>query len=209
MTTAEEAQLREFGAELARAADSAWQPSCVARAWRTPRAISVHERAALLPAFTLQVWIDLDAVRSPLLHGEGPELGGELEAALEAFGLTPSELAPPDLAALAVAMVRGVRGGFDSALRMQPPADPAMDGAAPADTPDGFGDWLPLLAFLVTQCGLSVDDALDLRVDRALMLMAAVRRNQGWMATGTSYAFRELAAEKPQPSPEEKQNAPL
>ncbi len=208
MTTTEEEHLRELGADLARVAESPWQPACIAQAWRTPRTISAHDRTALLPAFTMQTWIDLDAVRSPLLRGEGPELGAELDAALNTFGLDSSELLPADLAVLAVAMIRAVSDAFSSALRMQPPVDPSADGLPP-EAPDGFGDWLPLLAFLVTQCGLSVDDALDLRVDRALMLMAAVRRNQGWTATGTTYALRELAAEKPNLTSEEKEHGSI
>lgn len=209
MNTTEEEHLRQFGADLIRAAESSWQPTCIAQAWRNPVTVSVHDRAALLPAFTMQTWIDLDATHSSLLAGKEPNLGAELDASLDAFGVARSGLAAGDLAILAVAMVRAVQDAFASALHMQPPPDPNADRLHTEEASDGFGDWLPLLAFLVAQCGLSVDDALDLRVDRALMLMAAVRRNQGWLATGSPYAFRELTPEPSQLATERTGDGPL
>ena len=68
-------------------------------------------------------------------------------------------------------------------------------GAAAAPADDGFGAWAPIWACLVTQCGLDPERALAMRVDRAQVLIATHRRNQGWQVAGTPYALRDLEQE--------------
>ncbi len=179
MTAEEEQQLRELGNDLAGAMQSDWQPACIAAAWRS-------ERAGEL-ALTMQGWIDLDAARSPLLCGGLPQTGVDLDAAFAAFVLGEEGLEPADAVRVVVAMARAVETAFASALRMTP-QNPATGDA------DGFGDWLPMLACLVTQCGLDPAAALGLRVDRAFMLVAAMRRNEGWQVSGEAYALRDVEA---------------
>jgi hypothetical protein len=192
MTAAEEQQLRELSAELAAQQTSPWQPRCIAAAWRS----SVPSSEFRVPSLTMQGWIDLDAIRSPLLVGDLPELE-EMEATARAFGVSDFEFrveCPEAAAALAVEMQAAVARAFSAALKMLPPnPEPGTQNPEPAD--DGFGDWMPLLAFLVTEARLTPDDALALRVDRAFMLMAAIRRNQGWRVAGQAYALRATKEE--------------
>ena len=56
----------------------------------------------------------------------------------------------------------------------------------------GFGSLGPVLAFLVAECHLGVEEALGLRVDRAFALMALVRNNQGYRTVGPNYREREM-----------------
>jgi hypothetical protein len=182
VTSLEEAELRAMGQDLAAAAQSRWQPACIARAFATPDPD--------VPVLTMQGWIDLDAARSPLLDGEIPSTADELDAAFAAFGLKRSGLNPEEAAAVVDALMDAVDDAFALALPMSP-AGASTSGAA---EDDGFGSWLPLFACLVTQCGLLPQFVLALRVDRAFALVAALRRNQGWQPTGTPYALRESAA---------------
>lgn len=174
--------LRRLGEELAGALQSPWEPACVARAFSTPAEGEL--------ALTLQQWIDLDAIRSPLLEGLLPETAEQLEAAAEIFALALDDLDPDEAAAIGGAMLRACGSAFATALPMRPP-----QAEAGSEMADGFGTWLPMWAFLVSQCGLAPDAANGLRVDRAYALMAATRRNQGWHCAGTPYAMRD-AAEK-------------
>lgn len=177
MTEAEE--FEQHSAELAAELRSPWQPRCIARAWRTPGEGDL--------VFTMQTWIDLDAARSPLLAGRAPETIEELAGAFAIFGIPFDAATPPEEAALIVAaMRRAIEEGFAAALPMRPPEAADDDGA------DGFGVWLPLLACLVTQCGLEPEAALRLGVTRAHMLISAHRRNQGWEVAGQPYAVRDM-----------------
>ncbi len=185
MTPDEEQQLRELGEELAGAQQSEWQPRCIAEAWRSPVDGAI--------ALTMQGWIDLDAARSPMLRGEVPDQVAEFEVCARAFGVVTERMEGVEMARTAMTMRDAVAAAFRAALKMVP-ADPQL---APADAQasDGFGDWLPMLTFLVKECGLHLDEALALRVDRAFMIMAAVRRNQGWRVAGMNYALRDAEAE--------------
>lgn len=174
--------LRALGEELAGALRSGWEPACLARAFATPAAGAL--------ALTMQQWIDLDALRSPLLQGDLPETAAQLAAAAEIFGLALDDLDPEEAAALGGAMLRACDAAFATALPMRPP-----QAEAGSEMADGFGTWLPLWAFLVSQCGLAPDAASALRVDRAYALMAATRRNQGWECAGTPYALRDAETE--------------
>ena len=174
MSPAEENDLLAMGADLAAAAASPWQPGCIAAAFATPR------KATLV--LTMQRWIDLDAAHSPLLLGALPETTEDLSAALEVFELEWDEAAHTAL--VAGLMLRACELAFATTLRMAPEGG----GAQGAD--DGFGDWLPLFGCLITQCGLSPEAALGLRVDQAFALVAAMRRNEGWRVAGTPYALR-------------------
>ena len=173
-------ELNGLSTEMAETLQSPWEPACVARAFRTPREGDL--------VFTMQGWIDLDALRSVLLCGGLPATLDDLRAAAAVFGLDVEALTPEEGADVARAMRRAVEDAFAMSLQMaQPHAEPG------AEEPDGFGAWLPLFACLVTQCGLGPEDALALPVGRAYALVAAHRRNQGWRAAGTEYALRELA----------------
>jgi len=182
MTEAEEQGLRELGNDLAAALQSEWEPRCISRTFRTPAPDAL--------VLTMQGAIDLEDARSPLLQGRLPETVEQLRAAFDAFGrleLDPTALFPDAALHLALLMRDAVVESFAMALPMR------ELGAASATSDDGFGRWLPLLACLVTQCGLSMEEALALPVGRAFALVAAMRRNDGWEVAGTSYALREVS----------------
>jgi hypothetical protein len=178
MTLEEENDLRALGDEMAGALQSPWEPWCVARAFATPAPGTI--------ALTMQGWIDLEAIRSPLLRLELPDHPQELEAAAHTFKMSIAALSPTDAMALALIMRRAVAAAFALALPMHPP------GSSEGRARDGFGAWLPLFAFLVAECGLDLAGALAARVDHAFALLAACRRNQGWEGGGLSYAERDV-----------------
>ena len=179
-------ELNAFSAEIAAAMQSPWEPRCVGRAFasETPRTF----------VLTMQAWIDLDVIRSPVLKGNAPENREQFYAALHAFGVKEkagAELSPEEAAVMADEMLAAVALGFAMSLPMVPPGEPAES----EDEADGFGGWLPVFGCLVTQCGIEADRAMKLRVDRALALIAVMRRNQGWKLKGTPYALRDLEEE--------------
>ena len=181
MTDLEEQELRDLAGEITGALHSTWEPACLARAFATPPRASI--------ALTMQGWIDLDHLRSPLLLGR-PFLALDDDAIMktaEVFGLSFDDLNAEDIARCAIAIERAVADAFALGLEMRAPGG---DAAAAAD--DGFGAWLPVFAFLVAQCRIAPAEAMALRVDQAFALMAAVRRNQGWSVAGLPYALRDL-----------------
>jgi len=172
------AGLRAWGEELAAAEASPWQPSCIAHAFgRRPRF-----------DFTMQTWIDLDRVHSPLLQGDLPEEIEQLHDAVDAFKCGPLRVEPEAAREMAEAMLAEINRGFGLILKMQRPA------GASATSADGFGSFLPVLTALISQLGLSRADALITPVGQAFALLATHRHNEGWMPTGTPYAQREVAA---------------
>jgi hypothetical protein len=179
MTETEEQELRETSAEIAAAAQSPWQPACIARAFATPPAGTL--------ALTMQGWIDLEHAHSPLLTGRPLETIAELDVAFAAFGLERTKSTPEEAVLIELAMRTVLAEAFSMALPMRQPD--AQVGVAE----DGFGSWLPIYTALITQCGLAPQIASALRVDQAFALLAAHRRNQGWEAAGTPYALREIA----------------
>lgn len=137
---------------------------------------------------TMQGWIDLDAARSPLLLGRLPGTEEDLAAAFAVFlpgGLKTST--GTEVFTLSEIMRDEVRDAFAAALPMQP-----ENAAADDEGDDGFGDFAPLLACLISQCGLSAAEAMALPVAQAFVLIASHRRNQGWKVAGKKYAFRDL-----------------
>jgi hypothetical protein len=178
MTPKEENDLRALGNELAEALQSPREPSCVARAFATPAPGTI--------ALTMQGWIDLEAIHSPLLRLELPEPPDALEAAARIFALTIRGLTPKEALLVARAMRRATAEAFATALPMRRPGD--TDGGGD----DGFGAWLPLFAFLILECGLDPASAHASRVDQAFALLAACRRNQGWACVEASYAQRDV-----------------
>lgn len=180
MTEVEEQQLRELGEDLAGAQQSPWEPGTIARAWATPAANAL--------ALTMQGWIDLSAIRSPILLGEAPSGREEILQTARAFGLNYAEtLSGAEAAHLVNALLRAVDEAFAAALPMRP-EQPTVGSNADAD---GFGTWMLISAALITQCGLEPFAALALRVDQAFTLLAAHRRNQGWEVAGVSYALKD------------------
>lgn len=174
--------LRALGEELAGALHSGWEPACLVRAFATPRAGEL--------TLTMQQWMDLEARRSPLLTGRLPETAAELAAAAAVFALAFDGLTAEEAVDCGREMLAACDRAFATALAMRAPR--TEDGSEMAD---GFGTWLPLWAFLVSQCGLSPRDAGALPVKHAYALMAATRRNQGWQCAGTPYALREIGNE--------------
>ncbi len=172
-----------MGAELAGAEQSRWEPRCVCRAFgRAPGRL----------VLTMQGWIDLHAVCSPLLEGQlpdGDDLEHQLSAAVDAFDLGPLEVTPEEAYELGMAMLNAVNAAFETQLKMRPP------GESQAQAPGGFGNFLPILACLIAQLGMSRADALATPVAQAFALIAAHRRNQGWLVTDASYAQRDVIAE--------------
>lgn len=179
MTSEEERDLHELSAEIAAVGQSPWQPRTVSRAF----ASRGQERLV----FTLQTWIDLDAARSPLLHGELPANEEECSAAHAAFGLALG--APEEAEVICAVMEREIRAALGAALAMRP------EEAVTGEEDDGFGDCAPLLAALVSQLGMGRMEALATPVAQAFILIAAHRRNQGWKVAGVPYAIRDLDPE--------------
>jgi hypothetical protein len=175
---AEFAEQAALGREIAALEQSPWQPLCLAAAFATPRPGEI--------VFTLQHWIDLDRARSPLLLGRLPDLD-ELREAAPIFGLEVEALTAEEAILVAEALRAAVADSLAMSCGVKPPeVGERLD-------PDGFGTWLPLLAFLITQAGLGLHEALHLPVRKALPLMAAHRYNQGWRVTeDTPYALRDL-----------------
>jgi hypothetical protein len=190
------ARLREFSADLSRTQLSPWEPRVVARAFARP--------ARSRCRFTLQVWVDLDHGLSPLLMGRLPTEIAELDDAIDAFGLGIVELTAQEAVDLGMEMLEAIAAGFAMMLKMRPP-----QGFTTVAADDGFGAWLPLLAALVKEAGLTVAEARSLPVGEAYALLAACRRQAGWETAGPPYSMRELgeatenetktAAESPAP----------
>lgn len=160
---------------------SPWEPPCIARTFT-----SKQTRTFTL---TMQGWIDLSAIRSPLLQDERPANAAEFYAALGAFDAEEKEgcqLTPEQAAVMADEMLAAVREAFSMALRMHQP------NSTPDEEPDGFGDWLIVWSALIVQCGCSRVEALNFPVGQAFALIAAMRRNQGWEVAGEPYALREM-----------------
>lgn len=177
MTEQEERDLRELGNDVSAALQSPWEPGAIVRAFAS-RGLGL--------SFTMQVWIDLEAVRSPLLLGELPANREQTEEAFRAFGLDLGEAEEAVL--VCDAMQRAIAEAWAAALEMKP-AEPQP---AAIDEHDGFGRWAPLFAGLVTQCGLGRAEALQTEVGQAFILLATERRNRGWHAAGTPYALRDV-----------------
>jgi hypothetical protein len=176
-TPEEQAELLSLGADVSGAMRSPWEPSCVAACFGTPRTKL---------RFTMQVWIDLDRARSPLLQGE--ELKGleQFNAALDAFGFAPMAEATEEALILADGMLATIDAAFAMNVLMRNPRSDATEAA------EGFGTWLPLLACLVVECSMAPAVALTLDVGQAFALLAAHRRNEGWEVKGVSYAMRDI-----------------
>ena len=181
MTETEEQQLRELGNDLAKANADPSEPRSIVRAFATPPKNHI--------GLTMQNWIDLEAIRSPLLRLQLPEHLEELELAANVFRMSVRTLTVEAAVFVARALRRAVAEAFSLALPMR-----RGNGVASASVSggDGFGAWLPLFAFLISECGLDPTAARALRVDQAFALLAACRRNQGWQCAGTNYAEREV-----------------
>ena len=193
MTETEEQNLRSLAAELAAADSGAWQPRGIARAFALP-----PEGA---PVFTMQTWIDLDASSSPLLEGRLPETEEELHAAVDAFRCGPVDLSAEEAVGLGLMLREAIQEAFAMSLPMNPPCD---DGGGTMSLSGGFGDWLPIYAALVAQLGLSRAEARATPVGEAFALLAADKRNRGWMPAGATYAQRDVIR-PPAPATEEKE----
>ena len=144
----------------------------------------------------MQCWIDLEAMRSSLLRLEAPAQVEDLERAARVFALSLAGMSPEEAAHVWRAMRRTVTEAFTLALPMQRPGGAVRAGK------DGFGAWLPVLAFLVVEGGIDPTTARKMRVDHAFALLAACRRNQGWECTAASYAQRDAlnGTDDPKPS---------
>ncbi|HSI10719.1 MAG TPA: hypothetical protein VK961_01685 [Chthoniobacter sp.] len=182
MTAAEEEQLSELSKDLAKASADPAEPRSIVRAFATPQ----EEHIAL----TMQNWIDLESIRSPLLHLRLPDDLEELERAANVFRMSVRALSSKAAVLVARGIRRAIAEAFSLALPMRRGGSTAV---ADSSVGDGFGAWLPLFAFLVAECGLDPHAARELRVDQAFALLAACRRNQGWEPRGVSYAQRDAA----------------
>lgn len=149
---------------------------------------------------TMQGWIDLEAVKSPLLQGrlpEGDDLVGQMSAAVDAFGLGQLEVTPGELLELAEAMLDAVHAAFAMNIKLRAPG--AMGGGADR----GFGVALPILSCLLSELHLSRTDALATPVAQAFGLIAGHRHNQGWQALDATYAQRDTGVVARQQTEEE------
>jgi len=175
--------LKALGREVAERQRAPHEPHCVALAFATPIEGALR--------FTIQQWIDLEAIRSPLLRGEDFGDPEQLRLAGHIFGLSiDSETVTSDEADACVDAMRAViTDAFAMSLPMKPPGETDTADA------DGFGDWLLIYSCLVKECGIDPDAALHTEVARAFALIAGVRHNQGWrVAGGMRYALRDIPA---------------
>lgn len=179
-------ELNALGSEAAQVLQSGREPSCVARAFR-----SKSTRTFVL---TMQGWIDLAAIESPVLQMQLPGTLAECAAALECFGASAAgivELTPEEALVMGEEMVLACAEAFSMRLKMRPPGV----GETAADD-DGMGEWLPVWSSLVTQCGLSPEVANALAVGRAFALIAGLLWHRGWKVADEPYALREVPEEK-------------
>jgi len=177
MTEDEEQNLRALGDDLAAVAQSPWEPRCIARTFSTPAPDDV--------VFTMQHWIELERLRSPLLLGKIPERIEDLEVAAAVFGHNAHLLSGTAAADLGEVLRAAIAAQFALALPMRP-----MEGNA-ATEPDGFGAWLPLFTFLLKDCHLAPTTARALPVGQAFALFAAAHRDEGWRPAQHTYAQRD------------------
>lgn len=182
MTTSESEieTLKAMGMDLSGALHSDFEPGCVALVFSR-----FGDRQA---GFTMQRWIDLSAVLSPLLSTGVLESDADLLAAADIFEMDVKDATDEDKALCALGMERMVREGFAMALKMTQPD--AVEGRGD----EGFGAWLPMYAFLI-RCGFSDAEARGYEVGQAFALMAATRSNEGWNVAGVKYALRDVASE--------------
>lgn len=180
MTEQEEKELREFSADLAATENSPWEPRCLMRAFATPSPDAI--------ILTMQGWADLELIQSPILQSELPSNFEQLEGAAKAFGLSVDKISPDEGVGIASALCFAVSEGFALALPMRPPKECTTTPSGK----DGFGAWLPLLTFLIKECGLSYADASAMDVRRAFALMAAAQRSEGWECAGDTYLHRDM-----------------
>ncbi|EDY16680.1 hypothetical protein CfE428DRAFT_5793 [Chthoniobacter flavus Ellin428] len=176
--------LKAFGSEISTAANAPHEPRCIARAFASPLETDLR--------FTMQVWIDLEAIQSPILRGEAFEDAAQIEHAARAFAmdLRPTTVTPKEAAACLDAMRDAIADAFELSLKMSRP------GESQTGDSDGFGTWLPIYACLVTQCRIDPEAALRMDVGRAFALISAFRHNDGYrVAGGTPYALRDVASE--------------
>lgn len=174
-------QLRVLSRKVAGVERSAFEPACVSRAFGTPRPGEV--------ALTMQGWFDLSRSRSPLLEREAPLTKEDIDAAFAAFELEWVDLTEQELSDAVDGMLLACEDAWSAGLEMTPPKDSGEAGN------DGFGDALVTLACLIGQLHVPYGQALRMPVRQAFMLIAAHRRNQGWVVTGTPYAVREMEEE--------------
>jgi hypothetical protein len=191
MTAEDEQDLRELQAELVSAEQSPWQPRCVARAFRS----AAPEEPFV---FTMQTWIELDAVQSPFLHGRLPEAEDELwakfEEAFAAFGFdgtTPEKCSGEDLVLIGRKIIRAITHGFSTKLELVP-----LERSRQSPE-NGLGGWLPVMACLKAQLGFLWAEAKALPVAQAYALIAAHRCNEGREVAGETYALRDVDPTSP------------
>ncbi|HEX8313003.1 MAG TPA: hypothetical protein VF614_16885 [Chthoniobacteraceae bacterium] len=174
--------------EIAEQEQSPWEPRCVSAMFSTVRQKRFR--------FTMQAWIDLDAIRSPLLDGAIPRKLEEIDEALSIFGFeVREELEADEYIALSEEMLEVVNQGFAMSLGMRDPNEKESSSARP----EHFGNWLPLVACMVTQFKIPYETVLKMKVGEALALVACSRHNQGWESEGTPYKLRESEEGAPEP----------
>lgn len=185
MKEQDEQDLRELQEEIIAADVSLWEPRCVA---------SCFARKDTPFDFTMQAWIDLDAVKSPFLLGKLPEAENVLvqfQEAFAAFGhidTTPEACDAEDLILLGRLIITLIEEAFAMRIKLAPP-----EGRRTTEKGStGIGGWVALLACLKTQLGFSLDEALSFNVGKAFALIAAHRCNDGWNVSGETYAQRDI-----------------
>jgi hypothetical protein len=185
MTEKDEQDLRELQGELIASDVSLWEPRCVA---------ACFARKDTPFDFTMQAWIDLDAVKSPFLLGKLPATAlvliqfREAFAAFGHFETTPEACGPDDLILLGNQIIDAISEAFQMRVKLAPP-----DGCRAAHVEStGMGGWVSLFACLKSQLGFSLSEAMALNVGKAFALIAAHRCNDGWSVAGETYSQRDI-----------------
>lgn len=188
------AELRAENARLAAVCNTGWEPRVVTLAFARQHSSRIK--------FTLQTWIDLEAVESPLLRSEIPsdyDTAVDVMAdALQAFEQPPIERAmePEELLRAMRAMVQLIENAWAMNVPMQEPTPQGGAPSGPTRDP-GTGRWLALYSCLVAQLGIAPDVALRMEVAKAYALVVGHRGNTGRVPTGISYAQMDALVTTP------------
>ena len=194
MTSAEEQKLLAMGNALATV--SPWQPVCVREALlacgRTVNGFALRD-------VTLRMWLQLEAVRSPVIRAEWSADDllnlGPLKLALAILTgreVTSDELMlrvpPGEFQAFKDALCAHVESSFVTSLKMGPPR---LSDGTPAATRKGGWGWLLPLYYRLRAIGMGRDAALDTPLAEAFALRCVAQWFDGWDPEEADYSQRE------------------
>jgi len=213
--TAEERseELRRARAKLHRQRETPWEPEIVHRAFALDGCTPLAPSAPwVLKPLTFRTWLALDAAHSPLLarpYMPLPQGDEGLQHLAFAIGMLSGTVVEhediiatlrPEAASIVADVIRLHLGeAFATELKLTQPGPPSE-----SRPPDGMGLWLVLFARVMAELTHDEEATFAMRVDRAIALLNAKRRNEGWLVHQPTYADRDggIAAPAAEPKPE-------